>query len=157
MATIDVVEFEIGGEHYAFDIHLAREIVEMIPITPIPGAPPYIAGIINLRGEITNIIRINELLSLKEGKNVEDQKIIVLVSGGNEGSGIGIIVDEVHSVNAVSEDDIEQIGDNISSDINGFIKGIIMVRNTENSGKEGLIIWLDMEKILGDLVARHQG
>ncbi len=81
----------------------------------------------------------------------------MLVSGGNEGSGIGIIVDEVHSVNAVSEDDIEQIGDNISSDINGFIKGIIMVRNTENSGKEGLIIWLDMEKILGDLVARHQG
>ncbi|KAF1073219.1 chemotaxis protein CheW [Methanogenium sp. MK-MG] len=157
MATIDVVEFDIGGEHYAFDINLAREIVEMIPITPIPGAPPYIAGIINLRGEITNVIRINELLSLKEGKKVEDQKIIVLVSNGNEGSGIGIIVDEVHSVNAVSEDDIEQLGDNISSDINGFIKGIIMVRDVENSGKDGLVIWLDMEKILGDLITRHQG
>ncbi|GAB7015005.1 chemotaxis protein CheW [Methanogenium cariaci] len=157
MATIDVVEFEIGGEHYAFDIHLAREIVEMIPITPIPGAPPYIAGIINLRGEITNVIRINELLSLTEGKKVEDQKIIVLVSNGNEGSGIGIIVDEVHAVNAISEDDVEQIGENISSDINGFIKGIIMVRDVENSGKEGLVIWLDMEKILGDLITRHQG
>ncbi len=129
MATIDVVEFEIGGENYAFDIHLAREIVEMIPITPIPGAPPYIAGIINLRGEITNVIRINELLSLTEGKKVEDQKIIVLVSNGNEGSGIGIIVDEVHSVNAVSEDDVEQLGDTISSGIDGFIKGgIIKVR-----------------------------
>lgn len=157
MATIDVVEFDIGGEHYAFDIHLAREIVEMMPITPIPGAPPYIAGIINLRGEITNIIRINELLLLKEGKNVEDQKIIVLVSGENDGSSVGIIVDEVHSVNAVAEEDIEQIGENVSSDINGFIKGIIKVRDGEDTGKEGLVIWLDMEKVLGDLFTKHQG
>jgi len=35
-ATVDVVEFELGGERYALDIQLAREIVEMIPITPIP-------------------------------------------------------------------------------------------------------------------------
>ena len=157
MATIDVVEFEIGGEHYAFDIHLAREIVEMMPITPIPGAPPYIAGIINLRGEITNIIRINELLLLKEGKDVEEQKIIVLVSNENDGSCVGIIVDEVHSVNAVAEEDIEQIGENVSSDINGFIKGIIKIRDTEDQDKEGLVIWLDMEKVLGDLFTKHQG
>lgn len=47
---VDVVEFEIGGELYAMDIQLAREIVEMIPITPLPRAPEYITGIINLRG-----------------------------------------------------------------------------------------------------------
>ena len=157
MATIDVVEFDIGGEHYAFDIHLAREIVEMMPITPIPGAPPYIAGIINLRGEITNIIRINEILRLKEGKDVDEQKIIVLVSNENDGSGVGIIVDEVHSVNAVAEEDIEQIGENVSSDINGFIKGIIKVRDAEDREKEGLVIWLDMEKVLGDLFTKNQG
>ncbi len=157
MATIDVVEFGIGGEHYAFDIHLAREIVEMMPITPIPGAPPYIAGIINLRGEITNIIRINELLLLKEGKNVEDQKIIVLVPSENDGSGVGIIVDEVYSVNAVAEEDIEQIGGSISSEINGFMKGIIKVRDVENTGKKGLVIWLDMENVLGNLFTKNQG
>ena len=155
MATIDVVEFEIGGEHYAFDIHLAREIVEMIPITPVPGAPPYIAGIINLRGEITNIIRINELLSLNKGRDVEEQKIIVLVSRENEGSGVGIIVDEVHSVNVVSEDDIEQMGENLSYDDNGFIKGIIKVKKGEDK-EEGLVIWLDMKKVLGDLIYKHQ-
>ena len=43
-ATIDVVEFELGGERYALDINLAREIVEMIPITPIPRAPPLSPG-----------------------------------------------------------------------------------------------------------------
>ncbi|WAI02323.1 chemotaxis protein CheW [Methanogenium organophilum] len=155
MATIDVVVFEIGGENYAFDIHLAREIVEMIPITPVPGAPPYIAGIINLRGEITNIIRIDGLLSLNSGKAIEDQKIIVLIPPENEGSGVGIIVDEVHSVNVVSEDDIEQMEENLSYDSNGFIKGIIKVNKGETK-KEGLVIWLDMEKVLGDLIYNHQ-
>jgi len=54
--TVDIVEFVLGGERYALDIQLAREIVEMIPITPIPRAPSYISGVINLRGEITNIL-----------------------------------------------------------------------------------------------------
>ena len=64
MTVIDIVEFEINNERYALDIGLTREIVEMIPITPVPRAPPYIAGIINLRGEITNIINLNNILGI---------------------------------------------------------------------------------------------
>jgi len=90
---INVVEFEIGGTLYALDIHLAREIVEMMPITPIPRAPAHIAGIINLRGEITNIIRLNTLLGLQEQEQNDNQKIIVLVAEATGGSNVGIIVD----------------------------------------------------------------
>lgn len=46
MTVIDIVEFEIGSERYALDITLTREIVEMVPITPVPRAPAHIAGII---------------------------------------------------------------------------------------------------------------
>jgi len=73
MSLIDVVEFEICNEHYALDISLTREIVEMVPITPVPRAPPHIAGIINLRGEITNIINLNQILNLKENAERETQ------------------------------------------------------------------------------------
>ncbi|MBP5475287.1 MAG: chemotaxis protein CheW, partial [Methanomicrobium sp.] len=66
MTVIDIVEFEIGSERYALDITLTREIVEMVPITPVPRAPAHIAGIINLRGEITNIINLNKILDLPE-------------------------------------------------------------------------------------------
>ena len=44
----DVVQFEISGVQYALDIQIAREIVEMIPITPVPRAPAHIAGIIRI-------------------------------------------------------------------------------------------------------------
>ena len=157
-ATIDVVEFELGGERYALDINLAREIVEMMPITPIPRAPPFISGVINLRGEITNIMNLNTLLGLP-GKDVrENQKIIVLVPEAAKGNNIGIIVDDVSSVRQVPEADIEHIGAGISSEFSQFVKGIIKVSADDaEKKKKDLIIWLDMEKVIADLGSRSKG
>jgi purine-binding chemotaxis protein CheW len=155
--TIDVVEFELGGERYALDINLAREIVEMIPITPIPRAPPYISGVINLRGEITNIMNLNTLLELPDKEVRENQKIIVLVPEAAKGNNIGIIVDDVSSVRQVAEADIEHIGAGISSEFSQFVKGIIKVSGDDaENKKKDLIIWLDMEKVIADLGSRSR-
>ena len=151
-ATIEVVEFELGGERYALDINLAREIVEMIPITSIPRAPPFISGVINLRGEITNIMNLNTLLGLPDKEVRENQKIIVLVPEAAKGNNIGIIVDDVSSVRQVPETDIENIGTGISSEFSQFVKGIIKISGDDAEKKrKDLIIWLDMEKVLADL------
>ncbi|MGA2105658.1 chemotaxis protein CheW [Methanoregula sp.] len=150
--TIDVVEFELGGERYALDINLAREIVEMMPITPIPRAPAYISGVINLRGEITNIMNLNTLLGLPDKDVRENQKIIVLVPEAAKGNNVGIIVDDVSSVRQVAEADIEHIGAGISSEFSQFVKGIIKVSAEDAEKKrKDLIIWLDMEKVIADL------
>jgi len=155
--TIDVVEFELGGERYALDINLAREIVEMMPITPIPRAPPFISGVINLRGEITNIMNLYTLLGLPEKEIRENQKIIVLVPSAAQGNNVGIIVDDVSSVRQVPESDIEHIGSGISTEFSQFVKGIIKVTgdDEEKKGKD-LIIWLDMEKVIADLGSRSK-
>jgi purine-binding chemotaxis protein CheW len=154
VANIDVVEFELGGERYALDIQLAREIVEMIPITPIPRAPAYISGVINLRGEITNIMNLNTLLGLKNTEIRDNQKIIVLVPEAAGGSNVGIIVDDVSSVMQVPEADIESMGEGFSSEFSHFVKGIIKVRGDEAEKKsKSLIIWIDMQKVLTDLVS----
>ncbi|MDD4256070.1 MAG: chemotaxis protein CheW [Methanofollis sp.] len=151
--TIDVVEFEIGGTRYALDILMAREIVEMIPITPVPLAPPYIAGIINLRGEITNIINLNTLLQLPDRGEVMNRKIIVLVPEVAGGSNLGIIVDDVHSVMQVSEDDVETMDATLCHE--AFVKGIIKIGEDggDDAGAKGLVIWIDMTKVLGNLTA----
>jgi purine-binding chemotaxis protein CheW len=147
MAIIDVVQFEIGGTMYALDIQLAREIVEMIPITPIPRAPPHIAGIINLRGEITNILNLNNLLGLQMSSNKENQKIIVLVPEAAGGSNVGMIVDDVRSVLQISENEIDQMDASMSKET--YVKGIIKLGNIE-SEKKDLVIWIDIAKILSD-------
>jgi purine-binding chemotaxis protein CheW len=151
-ATVDVVEFELGGERYALDIQLAREIVEMMPITPIPRAPPFISGVINLRGEITNIMNLNTLLGLPNEAVRENQKIIVLVPEAAGGSNVGVIVDDVSSVTQVPESAIEHMGEGFSSEFSHFVKGIIKISGDEGEKKtKGLVIWIDMQKVLKDL------
>ncbi len=153
--TIDIVEFELGGERYALDIQLAREIVEMIPITPIPRAPPYISGVINLRGEITNIMNLNTLLDLPDQEIRSNQKIIVLVPEAAGGSNVGIIVDDVSSVIQVPESDVDKIGQGFASDFSSFVKGIIKMKSEDQAEtKKNLIIWIDMEKVIKDLVEK---
>ena len=147
--TVDIVEFVLGGERYALDIQLAREIVEMIPITPIPRAPSYISGVINLRGEITNIMNLNTLLGLPNQEIRPGQKIIVLVPEAGAGSNVGIIVDDVLGVMQVPRADIEHLGEGFASEVSGFVKGIIKQRSdAAEKTSTGLIIWIDMQKMI---------
>jgi purine-binding chemotaxis protein CheW len=154
-ATVEVVEFILGGEHYALDIHLAREIVEMLQITPIPRAPHYISGVINLRGEITNIMNLNTMLGLVNQEARDNQKIIVLVPEVVSGSNIGIIVDDVIGVLQVAESDVEHLGEGLASEVSGFVKGIIKLKRDDADKKNTqLIIWIDVQKVIEEVVKK---
>jgi len=154
--TFDVVEFDLCGEKYALDINLAREIVEMMPITPIPCSPDYLRGIMNLRGEITNIINITTILGLPARDEGAGNKIIVLSAEATGGENIGVIVDDVQSVIQINERDVEHLGEGLSSQSSMHIKGIIKIgsrgldKKTESDEKD-LVIWLDMLKVIEDL------
>ncbi len=154
--TYDVVEFDLCGEKYALDINLAREIVEMMPITPIPCSPDYLRGIMNLRGEITNIINITTILGLPARDENSGNKIIVLSAEATGGENIGVIVDDVQSVIQINERDVEHLGEGLSSQSSMHIKGIIKIgsrgldKKTETDEKD-LVIWLDMLKVIEDL------
>jgi len=154
--TFDVVEFDLCGEKYALDIHLAREIVEMMPITPIPCSPDYLRGIMNLRGEITNIINITTILGLPALDENSGNKIIVLSAEATGGENIGVIVDDVQSVIQINERDVEHLGEGLSSQSSMHIKGIIKIGSRgvdkkSDTDEKDLVIWLDMLKVIEDL------
>ena len=124
-------------------------------LTAIPRAPPYISGVINLRGEITNIMNLNTLLDLPNQEIRSNQKIIVLVPEAAGGSNVGIIVDDVSSVIQVAESDVDKIGQGFASDFSPFVKGIIKMKSEDQAEKKkNLIIWIDMEKVIKDLVEK---
>lgn len=148
----DVVEFRIANGYYAIDVQIAREIVEMMTITPIPRAPDYITGVINLRGEVTNIVNLSKLIGLPESEASESQKIIVLMPEASQGSNVGIIVDDVNSVMQVEEKDVEALGEGLSTDVTEYVKGIIKVKE-DASDTMRLIIWVDMQKVLSQIIA----
>ncbi|NLW76411.1 MAG: purine-binding chemotaxis protein CheW [Methanomicrobiales archaeon] len=155
--VVEILEFDLGGESYAMDIGIAREIVEMLPITPIPRAPSHVTGLLNLRGEITTIINLHHLLGISPAKERNEQKIMVLIPDAFENTSVGVIVDEVHSVLTVDEINIDTNIRGVDEHLTEYVQGIIKLGEDEGIKTDGsenresdkrLIIWVDVKKIL---------
>lgn len=148
----EVLEFALGTENYALDINIVREIVEMMPITAIPRAPVHITGVINLRGEIVNIVNLNTFLKLPDRPITKGQKIIVLMAEVANGNNVGVIVDTVSSVTEIQASQVDCMTESLAGNESRYIKGIINTGQDGQQEKENrLIIWLDIQKMFKDI------
>jgi len=96
-------------------------------------------------------MNLNTLLGLPNQEIRPGQKIIVLVPEAGAGSNVGIIVDDVLGVMQVPRADIEHLGEGFASEVSGFVKGIIKQKSeAAEKTSTGLIIWLDMQKMIED-------
>lgn len=154
--TIQVVEFILGNELFAIDLFDTREVITQTEVTPLPNTPPYLKGIIDLRGMITTIIDLKDLMHITtESSGKKKSRIIVLDRSITE-KPIGILVDDVFSVTTYGNEDIDK--ENTSSqkthrDILGVIRKKTKI--TGEKDKSGLVVWLDIrtmiEKIASEL------
>lgn len=133
-----LVVFKLAQEHYGVDISVVDGIVKMQPVTHVPGAPAFIEGITNLRGEILPVIDLRKRFGLPAGEVTKDTRIVNVVIDGIK---VGLIVDSVSEVLRVAEEDIEPPSPLITSIDAAFIAAIAKVGAR-------LIILLDMNKVL---------
>jgi purine-binding chemotaxis protein CheW len=147
---IQVVEFRLGKEQYAIDLSDIREVVEYSSITRVPDMPPCMKGVIDLRGEITSIVDLNQRLNINPDPSKithENQRIIVL-DEKHTSIKTGIIVDEVSSVSTYDQNAIDRTSSSLNledSVILGIIRKKMIVRDKTESQ---LVIWIDIRKIL---------
>ena len=135
---IQLVIFKIGNEEFGVPISQVREIVRLVPITPVPHAPDFIEGVVNLRGKIVAVIDLARRLNLKAALRSDNARIIVVEV---EEDTVGMIVDEVTEVLRITQENIEQTPELIAAEIHQkYIKGV---------GKLGerLIILIDLLRI----------
>lgn len=138
-----VVKFKLGKEYFAISVNEVKEVVKMQNLTRTPNSPPHVDGIIDLRGVVCTIIDPKKLLNIN-GNSEKEGKVIVLDIGENM---VGIKVDEVYSVDDFSDDELDT-----NTDVSQFAKGII--RDNIN-GKTELVMWLDVEKLVGNEAAQQ--
>ncbi|MBI4667517.1 MAG: chemotaxis protein CheW [Nitrospinae bacterium] len=130
--------FVLGEEEYGLDITKVKEIIGVMEITHIPRTPPFIKGVINLRGKVIPVIDLRLKFGMEEAEYTRETVFIVV-----EESGIlmGIVVDTVREVLDIHEADIEpppQFGTRLNTD---FILGMGKIQ-----GKVKIL--LDIEKVL---------
>lgn len=129
--------FYLAGEEYGVEILKVHEIIGLMPITRVPRTPSYVRGVINLRGKV---IPVTDLRA-KFGMPVEDERATCIIVVQIAGTSIGIVVDRVSEVAAISPDDIEpppSFGSDVPTD---YLIGI-----GKAQGRVRLL--LDIEKVL---------
>ncbi|RZN63452.1 chemotaxis protein CheW [Methanonatronarchaeum sp. AMET6-2] len=101
-----VIEFELNDKRYCVDLNYVAEIVDKGDLTQIPNTPSHIEGVMDLRGETTTIINPKIVFDLQ---NNTDGKRIIVFEGANQDSddNIGWIVDEVHQVRQITEQEVD--------------------------------------------------
>ena len=93
--VFQVVSFEIGPEEYAVDILEVQEIIRLVEITPVPKAPHYVEGVINLRGKVIPIVDLRSRFGLSTAEHTQDTRIVVVDVSRII---LGFIVDSVSEV-----------------------------------------------------------
>jgi purine-binding chemotaxis protein CheW len=135
------VTFQLENETYGIDVMQIREVLRSTEISPVPGAPSYVLGIINLRGNVVAIIDTRSRFGLPPRDEVDEASRILILEAGDYV--VGFLVDSVSEVAELQNEQIETAPDTGSGEASRFISGLY-------NRKEGLLILIDANKLLSD-------
>ncbi len=96
--TIEVLAFALGEEQHAFELRWVHEVCPMRELTRVPCTPAYVAGIINLRGEIRTVLDLGAFFGLPPKPPGELDKIIIVQAGEVQ---VGVLADDILGVRTI--------------------------------------------------------
>lgn len=139
-ASKQLVGFVIGEELFGVDILSVQEIIRDTTITPIPDAPDFLEGVINLRGNIIPVIDLRKRLKLVQTAKINPEGWIVILAV--EGRMTGFVVDRVTKVLNVPADSIKPPPDIVVAGLKSqYIQGVCKL-------DQRLLILLNFSRIL---------
>ena len=142
-----VLCFALAEEAYALPILKVREIQAQATITRIPKAPPYMPGVINLRGAIVPILELRQRFALGEAPS-DTRPVIIIVEV--QGRTLGIRVDSVSDVLDLDSAAIRPAPELGTQTALGreFIAGLASLPGA--TGSDSMLILLDLDRLLSD-------
>ena len=117
--------FSLKGQEYGIDILNIREIIGLMPITPLPDTPGFIKGVINLRGRVIPVMDLRLRLDLGAGETDERTCIIVAETNDSQGAVLaGMIVDAVSEVLFIEGTEVEDSLDDFIKVEGKYVQGL---------------------------------
>ena len=134
----ELIAFRIGDQEFCVNIMSVREIRGWTPATSMPHAPPYVLGIINLRGAVLPIVDLSLRLGMKPAEPTVRHVIIVAQVGPKV---VGLLVDAVSDILTVTEGLIQPPPEVGSPESTAYVSGV-MTTDT------GIVSLLSLDHIL---------
>ena len=141
--ALQVLTLGLGGEIFAIETERVREVLDLIPITRIPNSPPFIKGLINVRGKVITVTDLRVKFGMPPAATTSDTRIVVTeVKVGGESTLVGALADRVYEATelpAASMEEVPRLGMRWRTE---FIRAI---------GKRGedFIIIADIDQVFG--------
>lgn len=134
---IEIIEFDIAYERYGIESAFVREVFSITELTRVPCTPPFVLGVINVRGEIVSVIDLKKFFDLPEKGLGELNKVVILQS---DDMCFGILADQMIGVRAVPVSELQATLPTLTDLRKDYLKGVIGDRVTV----------LDAAKLLSD-------
>lgn len=134
------VTFRLDNETYGINVMQVQEVLRYTEIAPVPGAPPYVLGIINLRGNVVTVIDTRLRFGLSQTETNDQTRIVIIET---ENQVVGILVDAVAEVVYLRQSEIETTPNVGNEETAKFIQGVC-------HKNEELLILVDLEKMMSD-------
>ena len=132
------VTFRLEIETYGINVMQVQEVLRYSEIAPVPGAPSYVLGIINLRGNVVTVIDTRQRFNLMCSESTDQTRIVIIEA---ENQVVGILVDAVAEVVYLRQSEIETTPNVGNDESANFIQGVCH-KNDE------LLILVDLEKLM---------
>ena len=134
------VTFQLDRETYGINVMQVQEVLRYTEIAAVPGAPDYVLGIINLRGNVVTVIDTRSRFGLQPAEVSDNSRIVIIEA---EKQVIGILVDSVAEVVYLRASEIDVAPSVGTEESAKFIQGV--------SNRDGqLLILVDLNKLLSD-------
>ncbi len=137
---IQLVTFRLKDETYGINVMQVQEVLRVAEIAPVPGAPHYVLGIINLRGNVVTVIDTRVRFGLPSSEINDLSRIIVIES---EAQVVGILVDSVAEVVDLHISEIDSAPNVGNDESSRYIQGVA-------SRDSNLLIVVDLNKLLSE-------
>ena len=139
-SIIQWVTFRLENEKYGIKVMQVQEVLRMTEIAPVPGAPHYVIGIINLRGNVVTVIDTRRRFGLPDVDSDDETRIVIVEANNNV---VGILVDSVAEVVDLKMSEIETAPNVGNDESSKYIQGV-------SSRDDELLILVDVDKLLSD-------
>lgn len=141
----ELISFRIGEQEFCVDIMEVREIRGWTPATALPQAPPFVRGVINLRGAVLPIVDLGARLGLGTADPTARHVIIVAQV---QNQIVGLLVDAVSDILTVTDQDIQPTPDVASEMVRNFVRGLLAIEGR-------MVSFISLDRVLPDRELDH--
>lgn len=135
--TLELVEFQLAAERYGIESVFVREVYPLKQLTPVPCTPPFVRGIINVRGQIVTVVDLKRFFDLPQQGLSDLNRVLILHAPG---MALGLLADAIIGVRQVAAAGLQPTLSTLTDARASYLRGITADR----------LVVLDAARLLGD-------